>query len=384
MGIYMDSDIPLSNGQSLRDAVDNGWKEADEVASPSGYVNSAPSDDEPSETESMRQELLMQEIVDVLPLPHRADGYDFFHANISILDMQGLEEVLPQFEEASREAQKMVTAIKLQIRRLDEEQMANITPPTPEPEPIENTVRSVFFTFAGRRYEVDLEDVKTLASLRGKIGNILNVAPKDIRIFTGNDEITRSGGTFCKTVGIVANSEFRVEVRGRGGARGTKATVKDRANKHKTNLGNIAQGIDRSTLSGVGGMDGLEARLDAFVVSVEADAEQAILQHCANMSPDTINLMYDMAFGKGGTNEGRIDDISLHFFGLGSMKATRDNIDKVLDLAGSALNLAVANLGATGLVGFKKVMERVKFIKMGQALGGSSATGSAPSDAHMT
>ncbi|CAE7769497.1 unnamed protein product [Symbiodinium sp. CCMP2592] len=162
---------------------------------------------------------------------------------------------------------------------------------------------------------------------------------------------------WCVKDGHTLNIKFG----GRGGTRGTKPTVKDRANKHKTNLGNIAQGIDRSTLSGVGGMDGLEDRLNAFVVSAEADAEQAILQHCVGMSPDTINRMYDMAFGKGGTNEGKIDDISFHFFGLGSMKAT------------IGINLAVANLGATGLVGFKKVMERVKFIKMGETTRSTSS-----------
>ena len=369
MGIFMDSDIPPSNGQSLRDAVDNGWKEADEVASPSGYVNSVPSDDEPSETESMRQDALLQEMVDVLPQPH-ADGLAFFYSNLSALDMQGLEEILPQFEVASQEAQKMVTAIKLQIRRLDEEQMATITPPTPEP--IENTVRAVFLTFAGRRYEVDFEDVKTLASLRGKHSHL-----------HGQRRDHQKWGTFCKTVGIVTNSEFRVEVRGRGGTHGAKPTVKDKVNKHKMNIQNLGRNIDRSALTGIGGMDGLQAGLNAFVVSAETDAEQAILQHCLNVNPDVINRMCDTVWGKGGTNEGKIDDIAVLFFNLGGLKTVRDNIEKVLELAGSALNLAVANLGATGLVSFKKVMERVKFIKTGQAFG-SSATGSALSDAHMT
>ena len=44
--IFVDWDVPLSNGDMLRDAVHNRWKEAGQAALSSGSVNPTPADDE--------------------------------------------------------------------------------------------------------------------------------------------------------------------------------------------------------------------------------------------------------------------------------------------------------------------------------------------------
>lgn len=95
-----------------------------------------------------------------------------------------------------------------------------------EPEPVDATVNSIAFAFGGNNYEMNMDGIKTLSQLRGKIGDVLKVAPKDVRMFVSGDEITARGGTHCRTVGIINGSRLEIQLRGRGGGRVVKHSTK--------------------------------------------------------------------------------------------------------------------------------------------------------------
>lgn len=108
----------------------------------------------------------------------------------------------------------------------------------PEPESIDDTVKSIIARFEGKNHEIELtDDIKTVAKLKGAIANKLNLVPKDTRIFrTGNgEEITKSGGTFYKNAGIKVNDTLEIQVRGRGGGGKVAKTTTKQAKANRVN-----------------------------------------------------------------------------------------------------------------------------------------------------
>lgn len=422
-GFHMDSDAPLSNGQSLSDAVANGFKEDTSGASSSGYADTSSS--------VHVVETLSEPKDDTSPIgEYRTDGYDK-------LVQHGIEETerfyrlvmvqntwhiqtrygvymfdgdLSAFccknnviichggdTDSSDDDASSIPDSSTTTPATEQSSVPTTTVPAvvKEPEPVDATVNSITVVFGGENHEVNMDGIKTLSQLRGKIGDVARVAPKDVRMFMDGDEITARGGTHCKTVGIFNGSRIGIQMRARGGARVVKQSTKQvKQNRMNTKIAErvaLMQDISQTAPMNVRNIPEVVAMgttVQNFMTSLNANGSAHTLTHhlqsLKQNHPQNFRRCLDH-MKSSGTNSAsvKLNTIAGDFFVCDGVFNLSEALKTALDYPKNAINVAfekaVVETNFT-LTDFIRLFEMVDALTL-------SSTGTVPvtgADASMT
>lgn len=171
--------------------------------------------------------------------------------------------------------------------------------------------------------------------------------------------------------------------RGQGGVRTLpKQTKKDMATKvadYKKAMTDASSLINRESISQVSAVQNAERVLQTFASNVEANVENALMSVFGNLSIQKIDGIYAELSKKGGNMETKLATVSVGVFALEDVVVASDSISNVLQSASSMLMYGVAKLNAENNVkdmsAVKTILDRVKFMKMGQQSMASAPTG---------
>eukprot|EP00438_Fugacium_kawagutii_P029904 Skav200821 [mRNA] locus=scaffold4339:2106:2885:- [translate_table: standard] len=226
----------------------------------------------------------------------------------------------------------------------------------------------------------DLPDKKKTASLMTGKDFILTVIGSGKIIDRGNTHIKKAMTDGC---------QVEVKLRGVGGARSIKPTKKDakleKSMGYKKALDEASASVNRQVLTPLDFVGVVEKNLHTFANSIQNNAEDAILKAMMPLSIAELDEMTRDVSQKGGSVEGKIVKYAGRLLGLHQVIEAHRSLDCVIQSAESLLMMAVNKTAGEGsdLVAFKKLIERARYVKMGQE-SMTRAGASQEGDAHMT
>jgi len=378
-GFHIDSDAPLSNGQSLSDAVANGFKEDTSGVSSSGYVDASSSDVveavEPELCSDGKRKITIHTIhgtrdveayiiTYIQNLAHVSTDVGSYQVskhflqtkNVIILNEDDGEERNPSASDGSDASSDDASSIPDTSTTAPATEQSSVPTTVPvvekEPEPVDATVNSITVVFGGENHEVNMDGIKTLSQLRGKIGDVARVAPKDVRMFMDGDEITARGGTHCKTVGIFNGSRIEIQMRGRGGARVVKQSTKQvKQNRMNTKIAErvaLMQDISQTAPMNVRNIPEVVAMgttVQNFMTSLNANgAAHTLTHHLQSLKqnhPQNFRRCLDH-MKSSGTNSAsvKLNTIAGDFFVCDGVFNLSEALKTALDYPKNAINVA--------------------------------------------
>ena len=270
---------------------------------------------------------------------------------------------------------------------LDETEVATTVEENAEPED-EPTATGwtlvLEFTVANAKKQKDLpiSPDATLARLRKSIAEVVfanhpnttkkMMAGTDLVLTALNPEKVIGGGNVRVKTALTNGRLIRVAFRARGGARSIKPTKKDakmeKSMGYKKALDEASANVNRQVLNPLQFVGEVEKNLQAFAGAIQNNAEDAVLKALSTFTIAQLDEMTKDVSQKGGSVEGKIVKYAGTMLGLQNVIEAHRSLDCVIQSAENLMMMAVSKTAGEGsdLVAFKKLIERARYVKMGQ------------------